>query len=514
MRSITFRFSGVFLFVLAVVIVLGSFSAWRLSGYRIYSDELRDRFFRSTQYIGDLNNFTSDFRAAEATALLGADTGVSAADSTALAHLDAHIALAEHSYEHVDHDAAEWKLYGVFKTKWSAYRDVAGQGVALLRSGRGAEAVTLYKTVSAAAYDAASDTLGSLTDLNVANATAAAQRADSAYQQARILTILAMTFAGLMVVGGLVHMRRFIADPLVKLAKSMDGLARSETGVEIPGADRRDEIGAMARAVVVFRKNAIDLAVSERALAEQAAMLAEQLAAEQHLTEMQRNFLSMASHEFRTPLTVIDGHAQRLINARARLGPEDIGERAGKIRIAVLRVTSVIDSLLETARLMDRGASWDFKPIVFDVVGLLAEVCRQHREIAPNISILERYESAPLNVRGDPRLLQIVFANLVSNGIKYSVDDAQLAVRAWATEGAIEVRVEDKGVGIPKADLDHLFDRYVRGSNVSAIVGTGVGLYLVKTVVDLHGGEVAVESREGQGARFTVRLPFGEAIRQ
>jgi signal transduction histidine kinase len=108
---------------------------------------------------------------------------------------------------------------------------------------------------------------------------------------------------------------------------------------------------------------------------------------------------------------------------------------------------------------------------------------------------------------GDPKLLFQVFSNLLSNAIKYSPDGGIIAVDAALATDEVVVTVADHGIGIPESDLDRLFERYHRGSNVSGIVGTGVGLYLVKMVVDMHGGAVTVESKEGDGARFTIRLP-------
>jgi two-component system OmpR family sensor kinase len=104
-----------------------------------------------------------------------------------------------------------------------------------------------------------------------------------------------------------------------------------------------------------------------------------------------------------------------------------------------------------------------------------------------------------------------VFNNLLSNAIKYSPGDSVIKIRAAIESGRAVVAVEDNGLGIPAADIDRLFERYFRGSNVSGIVGTGVGLNLVKMVVDLHGGEILVESTEGKGSRFTVRLPIAPA---
>src|SRR5204863_7827127 len=142
----------------------------------------------------------------------------------------------------------------------------------------------------------------------------------------------------------------------------MHRLAANNTEIDIAGTERRDEIGEMARAAVVFRNNAIELMRSQSVLARQAAMLEQQLADEQRLALLQRNFVSMASHEFRTPLTIIDGHAQRLIKLKDRMPTEEINERASKVRGAVLRITQLIDNLLNTSRLFDGGAGLYFHP--------------------------------------------------------------------------------------------------------------------------------------------------------
>ena len=172
-------------------------------------------------------------------------------------------------------------------------------------------------------------------------------------------------------------------------------------GVYIPGVERSDDIGEMARAVVVFRDNVIDLAINQRALANEASLLAEKLAAEQRLTQLQRNFGSMASHEFRTPLTTIDGHAQRLINAKDRLGPDDVVERAQKIRGAVLRITSVIENLIDSSRLIEGDAELYFHPAEIDL-GAVKPPATQWRVSAACVekSILGRTRQQSPKARG------------------------------------------------------------------------------------------------------------------
>src|SRR5262249_51087223 len=128
-------------------------------------------------------------------------------------------------------------------------------------------------------------------------------------------------------------------------------------------------------------------------------------------------------------------------------------------------------------------------------------------EIAPESQISEDLGALPLQIVGDPKLLFQLFSNLVSNAIKYSPGGGKININARIDSGQIVVSVKDHGIGIPKKDRERLFQRYHRGSNVSGIVGTGVGLYLVKMVVDRHCGDITTESREGEGSRFIVRLP-------
>ena len=507
-HSIRLHLAAVFLIFFFLVVVLGLFSIWRLSNFNGLSADVAERWLPTTRALGDLSNYTSDFRAIEGSNLLSSGVAEIAATEEEMAKLDRSIAEAERGFERIRHDAAEDGLYARFKQRWYDYREIVNRMLVLSRANRKDEALAIYAGTSRVAYEAASDTLGKLTDEAVANARLASSRLGVAYRQAFWLILLAMAVAALMVVAALIHVSRSISAPLLHLADRMRRLAARDTEIDISETSRRDEIGEMARAAVVFRNNAIELMQSQRMLARQAAMLEEQLAQEQRLGLLQRNFVSMASHEFRTPLTIIDGHARRLIKTKETLTPAEIGERAGKIRAAVLRLTHLIDNLLNSARLFDGGAGLYFHPAEMDMAALLREVCQLHGEMVPAAQISEHFAGTPMPMIGDARLLFQVFSNLLSNAIKYSPGGGSIDVEAAMIGEEVVVTVADRGMGIPAGDLDRLFERYHRGSNVSGIVGTGVGLYLVKTVVDLHRGSVAVSSEEGKGARFTIHLPL------
>jgi two-component system, OmpR family, sensor kinase len=507
-HSIRFHLTAVFLLFFLLVVVLGMFSIWRLSNFNRLSADVAEVWLPNTRALGDLNNFTSDFRAFEGNSLLSSDPADVAATEQQMAALDRSIAEAERSFERIRRNAAENELYGRFKQHWNDYRTDVNQIVALSHANRKTEALAIYAGASRAAYDAASDTLGQLTDRAVSNAQAASDRLGVAYRQAFWLILLGMVIAGIMVVAALIHVSRSISSPLLHLADRMRRLAASNTDIDIPETERRDEIGEMAQATVVFRNNAIELMRSQRMLARQAAMLEEQLAQEQRLALAQRNFVSMASHEFRTPLTIIDGHARRLEKMREGAATAEAGERAGKIRAAVLRLTHLIDNLLSSGRLIDGGAGLYFDPAGMDLTALLREVCQLHREMVPGADIAERFGGVPMPIVGDAKLLFQVFSNLLSNAVKYSPNGGAVEVEASIDANEAVIAITDRGIGIPASDLDRLFQRYYRGGNVSGIVGTGVGLYLVKMAVDLHEGRIQVASEEGHGSRFVVRLPL------
>ena len=505
------RLSLFFLSLFATIVFLGAVAAWSLRTSNEASTDVRDRWLPNTRLLGELENDTSDYRTAEADSLLLSTAAELAHTLHAMQVLEQKVARTQNGYEAIRHDDHEAELYRQFRATWTDYKALAGGVTALAATGRGSEAAAMYRTTSRATYDTASALLERLTDYNVLRAAQASERSVLAYRQARWLLGGGLALAGLMLALVIAHVRWSVSRPLLDLSQAMRLLAAHENGIAIGHTHRTDEIGEMARAVALFRSNAIELVESQRHLARQAVMLEEQLAHEQTATQLQRNFVSMITHEFRTPLAQIDAHAQRFIKMKDRLTPEDIAERAGRLRGAVARIVRLIDNLVDTSRLLDGDATLSFHPAPIDLAAVLHDACCWHRETSAGVQLLEEYIPPKLLMRGDPKLLFQVFSNLLSNAINYSPGGANITLRAVAEGDTISVLVEDQGVGIPQQDIDRIFARYYRGSNVTSFVGTGVGLFLVATVVQLHGGEIRVESTEGKGSRFTVTLPAGLA---
>lgn len=508
LRPIRVRLSLVFVLFLLLVAGVGVFSIDRLASFHSVSAQISGRWLQSNRILGDLNNYISDFRGSEGDLLIASTRADLHAAEQEIARLDDIVEGGEARYSRLEHDPAELALFQQFTQEWATYRQAALRVSALVRSGDMPGAIQLYHGDSRRAFSAANGTLSVLTERNVTGAAEATEREAQAYEEARRLIAGAILISLCLAVAAVAYIVGAVSTPIARLVERMHRISDNDPDVDIPGAQRQDEIGDIARAVVRFRDNTRELERSKAVLAAQTARLEQTLANERRMAELQRNFVSMASHEFRTPLNVIDGHAQRLLRMREPLSAEALAERCGKIRGAVQRMTSLIDRLLDSSQLMDSVAMAAPQSEDFALPQLLHEVCEMHRDSSPSAQLEEAFDAAAAEyVHGDPRLLFQAFSNLVGNAVKYSPARSPVRIAIESRKDALAVSVEDQGIGIPENDVAHLFERYVRGANVAGTVGAGVGLYLVKLVVDLHHGEVAVDSREGHGSRFTVVLP-------
>ena len=511
-RSIRFRLASVFLFFLMLIVALGLFSTRRLGDFNAVTMGIQNDLLPNTRVIGDLNNYTSDYRAAEMRSLMATNEADFAASQTEMRYLDDQISEARQNYQRILHSPNELTLFQSFDKAWADYHRIVSKVHDHWSTRSTLAGLDSYKTESIAAFNTVSDMLGKMYEWNERRAREAIERANTAYLEAIGLICLAVVIAIILAIGALLFVGRSVSRPLLRLAECMHQLANNQIELNVQGVDRHDEIGEMARAVIVFRNNALELMKSRQTLAEQKIQLEEQLDRERQLMTRQRNFVSMASHEFRTPLTIIDGHARRLSKVKPGASSEGISVRAEKIRQAALRIKISIEDLLSSSRLVDAEAKPVFREAPIELLSLVRNVCRLHRDISRGANIIEAFEISPVSMLGDQQLLSQAFGNLVSNAIKYSPRGSAIHVCVERAGQWITVTVQDRGIGIPERELDQIFECYHRGSNVSGIVGTGIGLYLVRTIARMHNGEVSVESREGVGSTFVVRLPEGQVI--
>ena len=352
--------------------------------------------------------------------------------------------------------------------------------------------------------------------INALQTDAAVKSSDWTLGLSLLGVVIALVFGAIAVV----VVRNRIILPLTAITETMRQVSAGKLTVAIPGHQRQDELGAMARALEVFRQNSLEarrLAEEnldvERRLAEEkaeAAMLEQSLEHEKELNAQQRRFVSLVSHEFRTPLAIIDGQAQRMIRKGDNVTVDKRAVSLEKIRGAVVRVTDLMESVLSSASL--EAGSIAFNPTPMDLRALVKRVCENQQEISSTHRINMDIEALPEAYLGDPKLLNQVGTNLLSNAVKYSPEADRVDVTGKVTDDGLEIAVRDYGVGIPEDELPKLSQRFFRASTSTGIQGTGIGLNLVKSLVDMHDGTLEVTSIQGEGSTFTVKLPLKPVI--
>ena len=226
------------------------------------------------------------------------------------------------------------------------------------------------------------------------------------------------------------------------------------------------------------------------------------------LDGLKRDFIANVSHELRTPLTVIQGMGKTLANRWAEMAEETRAELLGRVNRNADVLAATINTLLDFSQL--EAGRLDARPEPFDLSELVRRsVDRLSTLFGPRHVTLAIEDG--LVVNADPRLIERVIDNLVSNA-KHTPEQAQVTVSAAAIAGNAHARVavSDNGPGIPAADLEHLGERFYRGSDVVArrSRGAGLGLAFARQVVELHGKELEIESELGRGSTFAFELPL------
>lgn len=233
--------------------------------------------------------------------------------------------------------------------------------------------------------------------------------------------------------------------------------------------------------------------------------LSQALERERGVSEFYRSFAAMVSHQFRTPLAVIDSGLQRLQRRHRTFSPQQRSERYQRLREAVAQMTRLLESALTAARL--DGGQVEASPAACDLAGLAEQVGRLQEEARGERRIVIETPHSPLLAWCDRGLVEQVLANLLSNALKYSAEEETVRVRLGQADDRVFCRVEDRGMGIAPDELPRLFERFFRSRQASGIPGTGLGLNIARHLARIQGGEVTVDSVQGKGTTFTLWLP-------
>lgn len=219
--------------------------------------------------------------------------------------------------------------------------------------------------------------------------------------------------------------------------------------------------------------------------------------------EEQRRFIGDASHELRTPVAIVRGNVELL--RRDTLTPEELEESLAIIEDETLRMSRLLDELLALARIEDSQRA-SLQPL--EVRSLLEEAAARTRSLGNREVHIEG--PCPLWIQGDPDLLDQVFANLVRNAIDHTREGGRIDFTCTRSDGTAIVHVTDDGTGIPATDIERIFDRFYRSpgqSRSGEAAGAGLGLAIVRRIIELHGGTITAENVPPRGARFVISLP-------
>jgi signal transduction histidine kinase len=215
-----------------------------------------------------------------------------------------------------------------------------------------------------------------------------------------------------------------------------------------------------------------------------------------------KRFASMLNHEFRTPLSTIDGAIQRL-EALGTKADDATRQRYRNIAMATDRLIAMLDDYLSPEHMAEVGARRRENTVGPRL--LLEELVAQARVAGRPVTLAA--SDLPATLRGEPSGLRLALKVLLDNALRYTPAGTKLHVAGRRAEGGVELALRDEGPGVPAADVARMFDKGYRGANAAGIAGSGLGLYMARSVVEVHGGSLAYACHAEGGAEFQVWLP-------
>lgn len=280
----------------------------------------------------------------------------------------------------------------------------------------------------------------------------------------------------------------------LRVKSRTEELASVITKLEATNSELAIEIKERKQAELLLEKNKEELRMA--------------LEKEKDLSELKSRFVTMASHEFRTPLSTILSSASLIGRYQDPESSDKRIKHIDRIKSSVNNLTSILNDFLSLGKLEEGKVTT--APVLFDVKEFASELVNEMKEMArPGQQISYTHEGTTA-AEIDKNLTRNICLNLISNAIKYSDDGKTIRFTTSIENNRLTIIVADEGMGIPKEDQQHLFERFFRANNVSNIQGTGLGLNIVKKYVDLLHGHIEFTSEHGKGTTFTVHLPVHE----
>lgn len=277
--------------------------------------------------------------------------------------------------------------------------------------------------------------------------------------------------------------RKTYEEPMLRLADATRKVAEGDFSVYVPPVHTADKADYLDRMILDFDKMVEELGSIET---------------------LKTDFFSDVSHEFKSPLAVISSNAE-LLQKSGKLST-DQAEQVENIRYATNRLANLIQNMLKLNKLEKQTIRP--APETFDVCAQLCECAVQFEDVweKKNLDFEADLEDSAA-VYADPGLLEVVWTNLLSNAVKFTPEGGTVTLRQRTEDGRVLVSVEDTGCGMTPETIRHIYDKFYQGDSSHATQGNGLGLALVRRILELSDGSITVESRLGKGSVFTVALP-------
>ncbi|MFT6076927.1 MAG: signal transduction histidine kinase [Myxococcota bacterium] len=254
------------------------------------------------------------------------------------------------------------------------------------------------------------------------------------------------------------------------------------------------------------------LLVSNKELLKKRNQLAKALKQEKQMRELQSEFVALVSHEFKTPLQIIDG-ARELVSRKlksANFSDSVIVKSLDRIKSAIFRMNNLIQSNLNLSKMEIGEGGIKVIKAEFEIKDLIKEIVEKNSNATrdKNIEILMDIDNMPDIYSGDKKLLDHSLTNTIVNAVKYSRIDSKINIFGDVKDNNVFLKIIDGGIGIPEDDLGKIGKKFFRAKNTLSIAGTGIGLYLTKYFVELHNGSVLIDSQLNVGTSITILLPI------
>lgn len=297
-----------------------------------------------------------------------------------------------------------------------------------------------------------------------------------------VSSLLALSFPVTVIVFAMRSFAGF-ATPLARVMAAADAVAEGDLSVRVPEAGP----GEFARLAQSFNRMVAELEQSD---------------------QLRRNLTADVAHELRTPLHIIQGNLEGILDGVYEASPEQLNLLLDETR----QLTRLVEDL-RTLSLAEAG-QLPLEREAVDVNDLLSDVATsfsgQAEAAGVSLRVAESQEISALSVVGDAGRLEQVLSNLVANALRHTPAGGEISLRAEATPGGVRIQVADDGGGISPEDLPFIFDRFWRGDR-SRQGSSGLGLAIARQLVQAHSGRIGVESQVGQGTTFSVEIPAGQA---